>query len=218
MIPKQLRYEGVCYLPSIDQWFTDRMNEYFLASESLLTGGHVPRFADGVDAHVGCYPYSVSVNAPGLLKLYLSYAPWAREYFFGEEPVLYSVNTYWTFPGGNFRLDIHDWHRDVDDRKQLAIFLALTPIDRGSAHVYSKRRRPRDKREMYGPAGTLWVENPEGWHYARQPKHIGRCLSWGRYGVSDPPRGYISDGIEPVKYLANDLTAEEKRIARLIVK
>ena len=87
-----------------------------------------------------CHAMEDMVRAPHFFEYaYAIGYPVARDYF-GEKPCLYSLNCFWTQPGTTTYADTHSWHRDADDRKQLAMFLYGTSVgDLGDgAHLYQR--------------------------------------------------------------------------------
>lgn len=86
-----------------------------------------------------CHSMTDIVRAPHFFEYALSGFDTAREYF-GEQPRLYSMNCFWTQPASTRYDDTHSWHRDADDRKQLAMFLYGTAVDKpeNGAHLYQK--------------------------------------------------------------------------------
>lgn len=86
-----------------------------------------------------CHSMTDIVRAPTFFEYALMGYGTARDYF-GEEPRLYSMNCFWTQPATSNYADTHSWHRDADDRKQLAMFLygtdVLDPAD--GAHLYQR--------------------------------------------------------------------------------
>ena len=146
--------------------------------------------------------------------------------YFGELPLLYSVNMFFTQPAPTQYGDTHNWHRDGDDRKQLGMFMfgtdVLDPADGG--HLYQRgthclleggdidvahaqldaalgdayRNPPAASVEtILGPAGTFFFEDPSGVHMGVRPRGL-RAFAWARWGVSDPPRSYAEwDHLRP---------------------
>ncbi len=175
-----------------------------------------------------CHTMEDVVSAPYFFELAISMLDFAEQYFDGETPKLYSMNGFWTQPAsGEKYLDTHWWHRDGDDRKQLALFLfgtdVLNPQD--GAHLYQKGthripdtalpdgkgglrhyEKPPDEClvTLTGEAGTIFASDPGGLHMGLRPTpvegqpHKPRLLVWARYGVSDMPISYQLDRMRPV--------------------
>lgn len=157
-----------------------------------------------------------AVLAPHLFELMLGYYEFAKAYFDGEQPILYSMNCFWTqpAPGSQPYQDTHGWHRDLDDRKQLVVFVFGTDVwtaDDG-AHLYQRgtqnvsdqalgrdfRLPPPDIIEtISGAAGTVFLSDTRGLHIGLRPRKL-RMLAWGRWGVSTPPQSYAWDALKPV--------------------
>lgn len=161
-----------------------------------------------------CHDMADVIAAPGWFEEALSHIDIAREYF-GEEPVLYSLNAFWTQPSAQTYQYTHGWHREGDDRKQLVMFLFGTDVDMttGGAHLYQTGTHKiadadlgRDFREpppsgimvIYGQAGKMFFADTSGLHVGLRPTKIPRLLAWARWGVSDPPESYVHDQLAPV--------------------
>src|SRR6202035_2237610 len=143
-----------------------------------------------------CHSLEDSVLAPHLFEYALRGYDIAEAYF-GETPLMYSMNIFWTQPGTNTYGDTHDWHRDGDDIKQLAMFMYGADIfePQDGAHLYQKgtqakfindtayshahadsilKRDPRSPpadivETVLGPAGTMFFTDPSGQHMAPRP-------------------------------------------------
>jgi hypothetical protein len=166
------------------------------------------------------------VRAPHFFELALRAYPVAREYF-DEEPLLYSVNLFWTQPATSQYGDTHSWHRDGDDRKQLGLFMYGTDVLKlaDGAHLYQRGTHafaegdidaaharldaelggayhapdPDSVETVLGPCGTFFFEDPSGVHQGLRPAARLRMFAWARWGVSDPPRSYRDwDHLRPV--------------------
>ena len=162
-------------------------------------------------------PMAATVLAPHWFEYALGYFAAAREYFDGEFPRLYSINSFWTLPQeGVLYQDTQAWHRDGDDRRQLTLFMLGTSVPEPSegAHLYQRgtHRVPdaelgRPFREppplgvtevVCGPAGTTMLVDTGGLHKAVRPATVPRLLVWARWGVSNPPASYGWDQLSPV--------------------
>jgi hypothetical protein len=164
-----------------------------------------------------CIDMQDAVVAPHLFELMVDYYDFARTYFGGEQPILYSMNAFWTQPvkSGLQYMDTHGWHRDADDRKQLVIFVYGTDVENefsDGAHLYQigTHNVPDDKlgrdfrsppphvvKTVMGKAGTVFLSDTRGVHIGRRPNKL-RMLCWGRWGVSTPPQSYGWDKLKPV--------------------
>ncbi len=224
-----------------DDWLTlKQVEEIFthLADEFMWMGGHVTRYAGksavttamflaDPEAHypnsLACYEFSASVRCPHLIETALRYADLIEDYF-QREPVLYSVNLFWSFPGGRVPSEVQGWHRDVDDSIQAAMFFYLTPVTTEEAHLFREGTHVPDmgdvEREIVGDRGMFFIENPYGYHMGRHPQHNARLMAWARFGVSDPPQSYSGDGLYQVEHPAlwDRLDEKHRRITRHILK
>jgi hypothetical protein len=168
-----------------------------------------------------CHSMQDIVTAPHILETALSLYPLVQDYF-GEPPLLYSMNAFWTQPvppNVPKYADTHWWHIDGDDRQQLVVFFMGTdiPTKEDGAHLYqrgSHKFYPNPSKErlgydyenphdsivavMTGSAGTIFLSDPRGMHMAPRPKSKPRMLAWARFGVSDPPVSYGWDKLSPV--------------------
>ena len=166
-----------------------------------------------------CHSMRDIVTAPHILEVALSLYPLVQEYF-GEPPLLYSMNAFWTQPVPDHipkYADTHWWHTDGDDRQQLVVFFMGTdiPTREDGAHLYqrgSHKFYPNNEQLGYnyhappesvvavmtGKAGTIFLSDPRGMHMAPRPIYKPRMLAWARFGVSDPPVSYGWDKLSPV--------------------
>lgn len=191
--------------------------------------GHVVAKGDG---SVGLYCRSMDaiLSAPGPLAEALRWTDLVEEYF-GVEPVLYSVNQFVTKAGeAVFRPGLNGFHRDFDDRQQLALFIYGSDVMRPEfgAQVYklgSHRPSHLDldfaSHTVLGRQGKVWMTDPSGLHMGGLPDFGERMLFWCRWGVSDPPAIYRKDRLKPVdKKLVADYPRDPRlqRIVRLIVR
>lgn len=168
-----------------------------------------------------CHTMTDIVVAPHILEGALSLYPLVKEYF-QQEPLLYSMNCFWTQPvppSVPKYKDTHWWHIDGDDDKQLVVFFMGTdiPTKYDGAHLYQRGSHrfypnPTNERLGYnfeqppesivetiiGDAGTIFLTDPRGMHMAPRPLHRPRMLAWARFGVSDPPISYSWDKLSPV--------------------
>ena len=216
---------GIAEISPLEPHKVKEIQDY-LKDKIIFKGSHIAA-RPGDDDYVGAYPLDIAVNCPHLIKTALTWADLAYWMFGRKEPVLYSVNIFTTYPGGIARKDLHDWHRDMDDCQQLAIFLAVSDIPESAAHCYLEESQRKDgegvayylpRREIFGPAGTMWIENPYGYHYGKEPTEGPRTIAWARFGVSDRPKAYIEDHNYPVPTnLYNELTDRERHICRLLI-
>lgn len=162
-----------------------------------------------------CHTMECIVTAPHFFARALKTYQIAKDYF-GEEPLLYSMNAFWTQPVHNGQVyhDTHGWHRDGDDRKQLVLFMYGTNVfdmsngghqyQRASQHSadgnlgYSHGAPPADVViDMLGMAGTMFMEDTSGLHMGHRPNQP-RCITWARWGVTDVPDSYKWDQLSPV--------------------
>ena len=185
----------------------------------LASGDGVPRTLEdalaqttGTNCGYACYSMADTLKGPGLMQELLPMTMLAAEYF-GEEPLLYSVNAFWKKSFSDA-----DWHFDQDDRKIFVMFMYGSDIlvKEDGPHAYVKgshtwseeskdwlhtsKQQPASAavETFYGPAGTCFFTDTRGLHKGHAPKETPRLLIWARWGVSDPPHAYIGDKLSPV--------------------
>jgi hypothetical protein len=191
-----------------------------------------------------CHKMQDVILAPYLFEYALQGYDIAEAYF-GQTPLLYSMNIFWTQPGTNIYGDTHDWHRDGDDQKQLAMFMYGEDIFRAEdgAHLYQRgtqalfigdtarshaeadaslRRDPRSPpagivETVLGPAGMMFFTDPSGLHMAPRPAARPRMLAWARWGISPTPEAYRWDGSQPIdKALLGDRYPSDPKLQTAI--
>jgi hypothetical protein len=119
---------------------------------------------------------------------------------------------------------VQAFHRDVDDKKFLALYFYLSDVDDDAAHVYEIWHHgdgPEGTNfRVTGPAGTMFIEDGAGFHKGNHPKKRPRLAAWVRFGVSDPPDSYKVDRLYPVTAPAlwDCMNEKQRRMTRLIVK
>lgn len=212
-----LRQNGIARVP----WrMADCLNFRKYLMEKRCYKAHVKVYAKGeasfFEACAAKWPAFCNsmqdvIGAPGWFETALEFLPLARSYF-GEEPLLYSVNAFWTQPSPEQYDMTHGWHRDEDDRKQLVLFMLGADTDPNGAHLYARASHdcgdgglgydfgnppPHVVEQVYGIAGTMFLCDTRGLHMGKRPASI-RLLAWARFGVSDPPESYKWDKLEPV--------------------
>lgn len=136
--------------------------------------GHVPHKGDGIARlpfetarqwGYGSYTLEQSLRCPHIIE-------WALNDglldivggYLGCLPTLYSINTFWTFPKENVGLT-HDFHRDEDDYRFLAVFIYWTDVTFGEGEFYFIPRThdrvlmdrfiTNARRKLFGRAVTL---------------------------------------------------------------
>ena len=232
---EQLKHDGIVTLGSLTH---EQGAEIYLhlLDKPIYLGGHVKRTCTGMAEtrdfirdkrrfyrhSLACYDFDAIVTCPHLIKVALDHADLAEEYL-EQEPVVYSANIWWSFPGGFVNPEVQKQHRDVDDEKFLALYFYLSDVDREAAHVYCRGSHRGDTTEMMtitGPAGTMFIEDGSGCHYGNHPSKRPRLAAWVRFGVSDPPSSYKVDGLYPVKAPAlwDCMNEKQRRMTRLIVR
>ena len=222
---QELQQDGIAMLGRLP---AEQVSEILLhlLSKTIFLGGHVKRCCDrgSVETRnfirdkrryykhsLGAYDFDAIVNCPHLIKPALDFADLAEEYL-GQEPVVYSANIFWSFPGGTINPDVQGVHRDIDDTKFLALYVYLSDVDDDGAHIYGA--------PITGPAGTMFIEDGNGLHKGNHPKKRPRLAAWVRFGVSESPYSYVTDELYPVTAPAlwDCMTEKQRRMTRLIVK
>ena len=149
-----------------------------------------------------CHDMHDVLRAPGFLEEAVSLAPLAQDYL-GMQPLLYSLNAFYTEPGAQPKPDIQQFHRDADDSRFVALFLYCTDVlDDGDGPHQFVRGSHRggdgaDTVSIHGVAGTLFLADTRGLHRGLVPRRR-RMVAWARFGVSDPPAAFVWDGLTPL--------------------
>jgi hypothetical protein len=155
-----------------------------------------------------CHAMADVIAAPHLFAFALTLTDLVAAYL-GEEPLLYSVNAFWTQPASGPRYgETHGWHRDGDDRKFLVLFAYGTDVLRAEhgAHLFGRGSHqhqlegappPETVETVCGAAGTMFLADTRGLHQGLRPDRQ-RLLFWVRWGVSEPPASYRWDKLAPV--------------------
>lgn len=149
-VAQKLKQHGICYAP----WGSMRLNDLeellMFLSTCQVWNAHVQPHATQPpfpftsvwgkgEWPMFCHSMTDIVRAPHFFEYAMMGFDIAREYF-GETPRLYSMNCFWTQPASSQYADTHSWHRDADDRKQLAMFLygADVVLPENGAHLYQR--------------------------------------------------------------------------------
>jgi hypothetical protein len=236
---EQLERDGVAMLGGLTPEQLLEISTH-LVNKPVFLGGHVKRCAlDGsittkdlwlehrprrVYRHsLGCYDFDAIVTCPHLILKALESAELAEGYL-EQEPVVYSANIFWSFPGGPVMPEVQQWHRDVDDKKFLVVYFYLTAVSIEEAHFYEvgSHRRGNTERTavITGKAGQMFIEDGYGLHKGMHPQHRPRLAAWVRFGVSDPPESYKIDELYPVfaPSVWEKMNEKQRRMTRLIVR
>lgn len=224
---RKLYWDGIVKLPWV--WPSAAVAEYRGHMKSRpLYRGHVKAQGDGVarswdDAvqfEVLSYEMKDAISAPHFFDFAIQFTPLVAA-LFGEKPLMYSCNAFWTRPGKDAPdVNIQEWHRDRDDRKFIALFFYGSDVteEPHGPHLYAKgshrtsdgkNRAPNPKEPVeavFGQAGTAFFSIASGLHMGVKPRAGERLLAWARWGVSNPPTSYGWDQLKPVPamYVASD--------------
>jgi hypothetical protein len=155
------------------------------------------------------------VMAPHWLERAISHYNDAKTYFSGRSPYLYSLNAFWTFPSSQIYSDTQGWHRDDSDGPdQFTVFMFGTDVNFSGRHQYARGSNNMPYRSpdpfygaeppedivtsVYGPRGTIIVEDTHGLHRAASTLDTPRLLLWARWNTSSVPfESYTKDGLSP---------------------
>ena len=140
---EELRLRGICPILNLDSSICERVFAYF--NSTLCYAAHVPAYSDtaaalpseiGKRSTYGSYKLEQSLLAPDVIEFALnpSILDLAGAYL-NCLPSLYSINTFWTFPSAAVGLT-HDFHRDEDDYRFVAVFIYWTPVEQGEGEFY----------------------------------------------------------------------------------
>lgn len=236
---EQLKRDGIAMLGSLSPEQLLEISTH-LVDRKIFLGGHVKRCAQSgsittkdlwlcnrprrIYRHsVGCYDFDAIVTCPDLILTALKSAELAERYL-DQEPVVYSANIFWSFPGGEVKPDVQQWHRDLDDEKFLVVYFYLTHVSPEEAHLYQRGSHrggpPGEIMPITGRSGQMFIEDGSGLHRGEHPKRRPRLVAWVRFGVSDPPESYKIDELYPVfaPSVWEKMNDKQRRMTRLIVK
>lgn len=149
-----------------------------------------------------CWAPEDVLRAPHFFEFALALTSVAKEYL-GQEPLLYSVNAFTTYPiAGPMNPDIQEWHRDRDDVRFLALFVYLTDVRYAEegAHLFklgTHNGMGNGDGVILGHTGTAFLADTRGLHMGVRPTHRSRTMAWARWGISDPPASYMWDKQAP---------------------
>jgi len=232
-VVETLQQHGICTVEKM-LISEDREIKEFLKDRPRYDG-HVAQDLRPVhaDSTVWCWHMHDVLRAPHFLEFALQFNDVAEEYL-QQEPVLYSLNAFTTFPSNKpLSKDIQELHRDRDDVRFLALFMyhdtyVLTEQDGPhkfmlGSHGGRTPQRPQVA-TIYGHPGCAFLADTSGLHYGARPTGLrSRSILWARWGVSDPPASYTWDKLSPIpaeelgtRFTALD--ARTRRIVRLVVK
>ena len=150
------------------------------------TARFLPREAP-VGTHIAAYTDTDTVNCPHVLQLANNehILRIVRTYF-NCQPTISNLSIWWSLPTDEEPEEAENFHRDMDDWRQLKLFIYLTDVTDGfGPHVFVKEshrirralkiRRYSDEEivdifdaqrivTFYGPQGTCFLENTFGFH------------------------------------------------------
>jgi hypothetical protein len=116
---------------------------YNLHYEGHIHGDGVARGVDdGASAfHFGSYTKEDILEAPHLINLFLRPDVLdIAESFLGARPMLFSINTYWSFPQNEPPSYGQEFHRDISHPRFCVLFVYLTDaMEKTGAHQYIKK-------------------------------------------------------------------------------
>lgn len=173
-----------------------------LAAEQTKPG-HVWRPGEQNSPDVSCYSFAQVLRIPGLLTYALSLTSFVKAYL-EAEPVMYSVNAFWSKPAENVHPALQEFHRDKDDERFVTLFIYGTDVlehgDGPHQYVLGTHAGEGDGQiaTFYGFRMHGFMADGRGLHKGKLPKNGPRLMAWVRWGISDPPATYISDKAEPV--------------------
>ena len=123
--------------------------------ENAKSGDDIRRDVNGSakDFAFGCYTSEEIFSAPRLVELFTSDVVLdAVETFLGAWPMIFSVNTYWSFPQTTASRYGQEFHRDKSHPRFCVLFLYLTDTDvDGGPHQYF--RGSHDPKRLAGLTG-----------------------------------------------------------------
>lgn len=211
----QLYWRGIAMtgvMPKTDEFTAALRGAEQFPGHVMAQGNGVALEPDAALPEVTSHRMRDVLAAPHFFSFAVKFTPLVAK-FFGEPPLMYSFNAFWTRPGATPPdVNIQKWHRDRDDRKFVALFLYGTEVQteeqgphyfvNASHRTYDDGNRPpagfEEIQRVVGPAGQTFLEAPRGLHMGVKPTQGERLLAWARWGVSEKPRSYEWDKLEPV--------------------
>lgn len=161
--------------------------------------GHQPRDTLPPTEERFCARTEDAILAPHLLELGLRHTDLAAEYLRRDPPVAYSMNAFWTRPGGTAPYwDIQEMHCDADDDRFLALFVFLSDVLEEADGPHQIEGADGVVRSIYGVAGTAFLADTSRLHRGVKPARGERGVAWYRWGVSPRPAANVWDKVEPV--------------------
>ena len=139
-LDEQLRRDGIVYLAGLDLTpsqvkdihdYYERLPVY--NAHISYASDQVPRYrGQGANRFVfGSYTEHDSLECPHLVDIaFDSRVLSLVEHYLGCPPILYNINTWWSFAGRKGMIS-HDFHRDLEDHRFLALFVFLTDVRGG---------------------------------------------------------------------------------------
>ncbi len=235
VILDDLHQAGITMLPPLTPEQITEVRDHLRKTTAYTE--HVQAYSDGAardfdytaeGTEIWCHAMADVVAAPHFFEFALQQVELARAYL-EALPRLYSMNAFWTRPGTRAPVAyLQEWHRDNDDDRFLAFFVYGTDVEEEADGPHEFQIGTHLGLESGGPlsvlgtAGTAWAADTHGLHRGSKPKRGHRLLLWARYGVSDPPRAYLQDRLEPVpaEVLGDRYPAdpELREIVRLVVR
>ncbi len=141
-----LRRQGIARLGQVlDRQQVDDLHRHFAAAPCFAA--HIAAKSDGQARSIaecaalgsqGSYRLSDILSAPYLLELANRDDILAlMESYLGCVPSIYSINAFWTFPGGAPIPGLQTYHRDFDDFRFCTLFVFLTDVAANDgAHIF----------------------------------------------------------------------------------
>ncbi len=177
---KTLLEEGITGIPelTLSPAHVDEIKKYL--EQKPVYGAHVPVFSDGIPRQLsdpesrkfpfGSYELEDAVGAPVLLDLAFHPKVLAlAEAYMGCAPSLYSVHSWWSFPGHS-AAGPQVFHRDSDDFRFLALFIFLTDVEggrKGGEHDFIQTTHRQESLQTY------FKEDPKFASEFFYPKWVG---------------------------------------------
>jgi hypothetical protein len=190
---------------------------------------HPLRLFDGGHSRFACYSMKTALETPHMINAATSPKVMETVHQWIPEPLVYSVNIFWTFPKQGVS-GIQIFHRDYDDERFLAMFFYLTdnvaqryisgshlfdvqPTKQRSVNSVILEKHGDKMQTLSGEAGTAILMNPYGYHAGVNPESP-RLLAWVRFGTCEN-QAYKNDKNRPIEA---DIPQDKKEIFRLLVK
>ncbi len=188
----------------IKKYLTDKL--CYNRNQPMQTERFLPQQAPA-GTHIAAYSDPDTINCPHVLQLANNeHVLKIVGNYFKCRPTISNISIWWSLPSEEDPEEAENFHRDIDDWKQLKLFIYLTDVTEGSGpHVFVREshrirqaldtRRYTDKEiidsfeewrivTFFGPKGTCFLENTFGLHKGTTARTGDRLLLQVLYSLN----------------------------------